>query len=96
MKKLLDFYDKEYKKLLIIPFLLLILAIAQIGYQYSTTGDFLNRGVSLKGGTTISINDVSHIQSEIEESILKVFPEADINTRTQATFGALSGFIVAA
>jgi len=94
MGKLLDFYDKKYKKLLIIPFLLLILAIAQIGYQYSTTGDFLNRGIGLKGGTSININDISHTQIEIEEAILKEFPEADINTRTQSSFGALSGFII--
>ncbi len=94
MSKLLNYYDKNYKKLLIIPFLLIILAIAQIGYQYYSTGDFLNRGVGLKGGTTITINDVSHSQTEIENKILQSFPEADINTRTQASFGKISGYII--
>ena len=53
-KSFRHFYDKNYKKLLLIPFILLVLAFAQIGYQQATTGDFLNKGVSLKGGVTVS------------------------------------------
>ncbi len=94
MGKLLHFYDKNYKKLLIIPFLLLLLAIAQIGYQYSSTGDFLIKGVGLKGGTTITINDISKTHQEIELAIHDTFPNADINTRTQASLGTISGYII--
>ena len=94
MGKLLKFYEKEYKKLLIIPLLMLLLAFAQLGYQYSTTGDFLIKGVGLKGGTTITINDISQTQEDIESAIFKSFPEADLNTRTQASLGTLSGYII--
>tara|TARA_Y100000034_G_scaffold20219_2_gene23048 strand:+ start:12243 stop:13190 length:948 start_codon:yes stop_codon:yes gene_type:complete len=94
MGKILKFYEKEYKKLLIIPLLMLLLAFAQLGYQYSTTGDFLIKGVGLKGGTTITINDITHSQQDIETAIFKVFPEADLNTRTQASLGTLSGYII--
>ncbi|MBW3021917.1 protein translocase subunit SecF [Candidatus Woesearchaeota archaeon] len=46
-------YEKHYKKLLLIPFIILLLAIGQIGYQYATTGDFISKSVRLKGGTTV-------------------------------------------
>lgn len=53
---ILRFYDKNYKLLLIIPLLIFILAIVQIGYQMSThNGDFFNKDISLKGGITITI-----------------------------------------
>ena len=55
-------YEKKYKLLLIIPLVLLILSLAQIGMQYSQTGEFLNKGVSLKGGITISIEKSTNIE----------------------------------
>lgn len=53
--KILNFYDVQYKKLLIIPFLLLFLGFFQIIYQFSTTGDFMDKDISLKGGVSITI-----------------------------------------
>lgn len=94
MGKLLNFYDKNYKKLLIIPLIILLLALVQIGFQYGTTGEFLNKGVGLKGGTTITINDISLSQLEIEDAIYEAFPDSDISTRTQASLGTISGYII--
>jgi len=54
--KLVRLYDVNYKKLFLIPIILLIAALLQISYQYATTGDFLNRGISLKGGTSITFS----------------------------------------
>ncbi|MBS3114563.1 hypothetical protein J4448_05670, partial [Candidatus Woesearchaeota archaeon] len=51
---LFEIYDKKYKLLLIIPFLMLFLALIQIGYQMYTTGDFIKKDVSLKGGVTVT------------------------------------------
>ena len=48
-----DIYVKKYKLLMIIPFLLLVLAFAQIIGQYAVTGDFVNRGISLLGRTSV-------------------------------------------
>jgi len=48
-------YDKNYKKLLFIPAILLVLSLAYIGYFYSVNGDFIKKDVSLTGGTTITI-----------------------------------------
>lgn len=49
------FYDKNYKKLLLIPIILLILSFAYIGYFYSQTGEFFYKDISLTGGTTVTI-----------------------------------------
>ncbi|MEM4756402.1 MAG: hypothetical protein QW594_04710, partial [Candidatus Woesearchaeota archaeon] len=48
-------YAKHYKKLLFISVLLLFLSLAQIGYQVATTGDFVKRGISLRGGIEITV-----------------------------------------
>jgi len=50
-----EIYDKNYKFLLIIPLLLLILSLAYIGYFYNKNGDFIKKDVSLTGGTTITL-----------------------------------------
>ncbi|MFT4297849.1 MAG: protein translocase subunit SecF [Candidatus Woesearchaeota archaeon] len=52
----LNFYYENYKLLLILPILLLILSIIQISYQAAVNdGDFINKDISLKGGVTITI-----------------------------------------
>jgi len=73
-------YEDNYKVLLIIPFLLLLLAVGQISYQYSSTGDFVNRGVELKGGITLTIPEKSYNIDELEE-FLNTELEGDISVR---------------
>ena len=47
MNPVLKFYDKNYKGLLLIPLIMLILAIGIIFIQVANTGDFINKAVSL-------------------------------------------------
>lgn len=94
---LFEIYDKKYKLLLIIPILMLILAFAQIGYQFYKTGDFLNRDISLKGGITLTIPyegsiDTTQLQAQIKNN----FPSNDIIVRTLRSAGAVDGVIVEA
>ena len=51
------FHDKNYKLLLLIPLIILILSIAYIGYFYSENNDFVHRDISLTGGTSITVYD---------------------------------------
>jgi preprotein translocase subunit SecF len=60
-----SWYNKNYKKLLILPAVLLTLSLIYIGIFYIQNGDVLNKDVSLTGGTTISIDtDISSTDME--------------------------------
>ena len=85
-----NFYEQRYKTLLIIPFLLLLGAFLQIGLQYSATGDFVNRGITLKGGSTITIDyneamDLDLLQSFLNEQL----PLAEVSVRTISSAGSI-------
>jgi len=88
-------YEKEYKKLLIIPALMLILAMAQIGYQTATTGDFIHKGVSLKGGLSIEILKDVNIP-ELQRFLDDTFPDADISVRALSSPGGQKKAIIEA
>jgi len=90
-----EFYDKKYKVLLIIPILMLLLAVGQIGFQAANTGDFINKGVSLKGGLTISIEKTADI-FELETYLSDQFPDGDISIRALSGGGKQIGVIVEA
>ncbi|MFQ5531614.1 MAG: hypothetical protein ACE5ES_03305, partial [Candidatus Nanoarchaeia archaeon] len=51
------FHDKNYKLLLLIPLLMLILSLTYIGIFYSKNQDFIHRDISLTGGTSVTIYD---------------------------------------
>ncbi len=93
LPKLVKFYDKNYKMLLIIPMLILLLAMVQIGYQYSTTGEFMHRGISLKGGTSITFTYTEDIDSSAMEEFLtsKGF---SVSVRKLENAGNSLGFMV--
>lgn len=97
ISRLKSAYQGHYKKLLIIPFALLVLAIFSIGFKLSATGDFINRDVSLKGGVTITVPTDQQIDiSQLEDIISSKFPENDVSTKALSQFGTPVGVIVEA
>jgi len=87
-KAVRNFYDKQYKKLLIIPFVLLFLALLQISIQTAQTGDFIHKGVSLKGGISLIIPTEKEFNIEdIKEKLSVAFPNKDINIRKLMKLG---------
>ena len=90
-----EFYEKNYKKFLMIPVALLVLAILQIAVQTALTGNFMYRGVSLKGGITISIEKAIDI-TELNEFLNEEFPRADIMVRALSRGGQQFGVIIEA
>jgi len=54
-RKFESWYNKNYKKLLLIPLILILLSFSYIGYFYFQNNDFINKDVSLTGGTTITL-----------------------------------------
>ena len=65
-----QWYNKNYKKLLIIPAVLLALSLIYIGVFYIQTGDVINKDVSLTGGTSITIQS-GISQQELSDFISK-------------------------
>jgi len=55
MENFKNWYDKNYKKLLVLPAAILLLSVIYLGFFYIQTGDLINKDVSLTGGTTITI-----------------------------------------
>ena len=87
MERFEGFYNKNYKKLMLIPLILLILSLLLIGLQYSKTGDIINKDVSLKGGVSATIYgefDINKLQSDLEEK----YSQADVFIRELSEFGS--------
>ena len=62
MGKFEDFYEKNYKKLIIFSYIILLISIILLGVNYSKNGEFFNRDISLKGGISVTIyNENIHI-----------------------------------
>jgi len=89
-------YDVHYKKLLIIPFLMLVASFVIIGLQVVRTGDFIHRGVSLKGGVMITIPTDSLDALSLNEELRSAFPGADIEVRTLEEAGSQVALVVSA
>ncbi|MBI2673525.1 hypothetical protein HYX19_04650 [Candidatus Woesearchaeota archaeon] len=93
-EKIRELYINEYKKLLIIPILILLLSLAHLGYNYYKTGDFIEKDVSLKGGITASIyTDKDY--GELEKDLSKKFNTGFL-VRKLTEFGTerQNGFII--
>ena len=95
------FHDKNYKKLLLIPALLLVLSLVYLGIFYVNNGDFIYKDISLTGGTSVTVfekldivsleNDLSnkledvHIR-EIYDIVTKEQKAVIIDTRSDGDF----------
>lgn len=88
-------YHDHYKRLLIIPIVLLLLALLQLGLQYQATGDFINKGVSLKGGLTITVPVYEDLSvDELNVLLSGRFPGREVIVRGLSEFGELKGVSV--
>ncbi|MBI4139651.1 hypothetical protein HY483_01680 [Candidatus Woesearchaeota archaeon] len=80
-------YEKEFKKLLIIPLLLFVLAVAQISFQVYSTGDFVDRSVGLKGGVSITASQGFLDVDKLSFDAKSFSPNADIAVRSLRNTG---------
>lgn len=78
---LTNIYTHHYKKLLFITILLILLSIAQVGYQFTSTGELFKKDVSIKGGLIITIPTENYATIDIKElaNSLKSLYSYDIN-----------------
>ncbi|MFA6073035.1 MAG: protein translocase subunit SecF [Candidatus Woesearchaeota archaeon] len=88
-----SFYYKHYKQLLIIPLIVLFLSLVIIGFKVATTGEFINKGISLKGGTSVTITKENVDKLQLEQILRETFPKTEINFRTIEDSGTQIGVI---
>ena len=94
VEKIKHVYEKKYMYLLVITLTIVFLAIGQIVWQYTTTGDFLHKGVSLKGGVTIAIPHYTDVAT-LESGLRQQYPSNEISVRyLRSSSGEQSGIIV--
>lgn len=96
LEKLKQFYWKHGKIIMWIPIIILVLALGQILMQGFTTGEFIQKGVSLKGGLTITIpSQQTYDIDDMKNSLTDQFSGAEITVRQlSSTAGGSSGLIV--
>ncbi len=94
----LSFFDKNYKKLMIIPFVVLMLAFLQIGMQYMQTGDFMIKSIGLKGGVSITIPDAdSKVDiAKLEDVFSRIYPDTEFTVRELSSSLGRSAVVVEA
>ncbi|MFA5303791.1 MAG: hypothetical protein WC393_04630 [Candidatus Nanoarchaeia archaeon] len=74
--KLFDYYYNNYKKILIIPILMLLFNLSVLAYNYFTTGSIINVDSSLKGGVTLTFN----YDKEVDYALLKKYLINELGT----------------
>ncbi|MAG15505.1 hypothetical protein CMO88_00420 [Candidatus Woesearchaeota archaeon] len=86
-------YDKQYKKLLVIPSAIVALTIIILLFSFYNTGEFFQKDVSIKGGVTITIlqtyDDLDGLEKFLTDSL-----GTTVNTRLLSEAGAKKGIIL--
>ncbi len=87
-------YEDHYKKLIFVPIIILLVAIIIIAMNIVQTGEFVNKGYSLSGGTSITVIaekvNIDTISSTLDEAL----PNIEISVRELSEAGQTRGFIV--
>lgn len=86
-EKIKRFYQKHYKKLFAIPLLIVAFSLFVVLSHYFSTGEFVDKDVSLKGGLTATIYTQQPFDG-LSEYLALQFPQADIIIRQLSEFGS--------
>ena len=92
--RLSNIYEKDYKKLLLIPLIIFLIISGALAFKFFSTGTLIDRDVSLKGGVTITITKVDVNIAELQEYLSENFKKGDVNVRALAQAGARTGLVV--
>ncbi|PIN93055.1 preprotein translocase subunit SecF [Candidatus Pacearchaeota archaeon CG10_big_fil_rev_8_21_14_0_10_31_24] len=88
-----NWYDRNYKILLIIPLIILVLAMVYLFNFYERTGDFIYKDSSLAGGTTITIQ--GNVDSKLlENGLMAEFADVHVREITELRSGIPVAVIV--
>ncbi len=94
MEQKKNWYDRNYKKLLILPALLLLASIFYLAQIQAETGDIIRKDVSLTGGTTITVFDKTANIDELRGVLRSQFPDIIVRGISDLRAGSQQGFFV--
>jgi len=86
------FWSKNYKILMFIPIIILVISLTLIGLKIAKTGDFFNKDVTLKGGIAATVYTEKTLTEEEIKSALDV--ESNIKKLVDITTGRQLGFVI--
>jgi preprotein translocase subunit SecF len=93
--KYIEFYDKHSTKLLIATVIFFLVFASVIVVNYARTGEFFQKGVSLRGGSIITVQLSTPVDVEaVQKSLEKLATEEISVTELSAVTGEHLGFIV--
>lgn len=88
-----NWHDRNYKKLLIIPAILLIFSVAYLFYFNSQTGDFVHKDISLTGGTSLTVFEKANIE-ELEQKLSQELSDFSIREIYEITTGEQKAYTI--
>ncbi|QQG38478.1 MAG: hypothetical protein HYS32_02620 [Candidatus Woesearchaeota archaeon] len=91
-----DFYRNNHSKLMWIPLIIILISIGILGFKYFTTGEFIQKDVSLKGGISTTISTTQEVDAEDLAKFLtsKLNEEVSVRTLRDFTSGDQVGVII--
>lgn len=93
--KFVKFYDRNYKVLLAVAVIISLACLAVIITNYATTGELFKKGVSLKGGSVITVQLYSPPPVAEMQSSLRGLTSEDLSVRKfSSATGTALGVIV--
>lgn len=87
-------YQRHYKKLLILPVILLIFSAFYLYTFYQTNQDIIYKDVSLTGGTSITVFDSSVDIEELKTVLSPVFPDLNVRKISNLRTGEQEAFFI--
>jgi len=85
---------KNYRMLLIVPTIVLLMAIGVLAVAYTQSGELFQRSIELRGGTLVTVNSNSGMTSEaVKAELENTFGQVSVK-KTSGLSG--SGFIIQA
>ena len=94
MGKFEDFYEKNYKKLIIISYSILLISLIIIFVHFFRTGEFFNRDISLKGGVSVTIYNENININEVRELLKTNFKDYSVRELTDFNTNKNIGLII--
>ncbi len=90
---ILQVYDKQYRKLLVLPIAVIVICVAILLFSLVTTGEFFQKDVSIRGGVTVTVMKPYGDLAELEDSLTTALGTS-VNVRSLSQAGIDRGIIL--